>query len=83
MNNDFIWQDDVNFCGIVVRLAVVKFDDSNLYGACIAQIFEDEFVMVEAEIFNSFNAAKNFLFENVIGVNLLKLKSMRDNLGSL
>lgn len=80
MNNDFIWEDDVNFCGIVVRLAIVKFDDSNLYGACIAQIFEDEFVMVEAAVFNNVNAAKNFLFENVIAANLFKLESMKDNL---
>jgi hypothetical protein len=80
MKNDFIWQDDIDFCGIVVRLAILRFDESDKYGACISQMFDDEFVMVEAEIFNDFLDAKTFLLESVIRGNLIKLESIKDTI---
>lgn len=83
MNNDFIWQDDIDFRGILIRLAILKFDESDKYGACIAQMFEDEFVMVEAAIFDDFLDAKTFLLENVIKGNLIKLESIQGTLKML
>lgn len=80
MNNEFIWQEDINYCGIVVRLAIVKFNDSNRFGACVSQIFEDEFVMVAAEVYNNVEGAKNFLLNNAIDINLEKLCELRSDL---
>jgi hypothetical protein len=83
MNNDFLWQEDVDFCGIVIRFAIVKFDGTNEFGACVAQMFDDEFVMVDAAICNNFNSAKSFLLKNAIEGNLEKLRIIGNNLETL
>lgn len=83
MNNEILWQEDVDFCGIVIRFAIVKFDGTDKYGACVAQMFDDEFVMVDAAIYNNFNGAKNFLLNKGIGDNLQKLKIISSNLKML
>lgn len=80
MNNDFIWQDDINFCGIVVRLAILKYNDTGRFGACVAQIFEDEFILVAAELFNNVEDAKTFLLNAAVDVNLDKLCELRNEL---
>lgn len=80
MKNEFLWQEEVDFCGIVIRFAIVKFDGTDKFGACVAQMFDDEFVMVDAAICNNFNAAKSFLLKNVIEGNLKKLQVINNNL---
>jgi len=83
MKNEFLWQEEIDFCGIVIRFAVIKLDEDNKYGACIVQMFDDEFVMVDAVVCNNFNSAVSFLLENAINKNLEKLKAIQDNLISL
>ncbi len=83
MNNDFIWQDEVNFCGVVIRFAILKFNNSGKFGACVAQIFGDEFVMVAASTFNDIQAAKNYLLDYAIEINLAKLFELRSDLDTL
>ncbi|WP_026907433.1 hypothetical protein [Paucisalibacillus globulus] len=80
MKNDFLWQEDVDFCGIAIRFAIVKFDGTDKFGACVAQMFGDEFVMVDAAICNNFNGAKSFLLKNAIEGNLEKLEFIGKNL---
>ena len=80
MNNEFLWEEDVDFCGIVIRFAIVKFAGIDKYGACVAQIFGEEFIMVDAAICNNFNGARDFLMENAINDNLKKLGVIYNNL---
>ncbi|TXL64046.1 hypothetical protein FHP05_10180 [Cerasibacillus terrae] len=83
MNNEFLWQEDIDFSGIVIRFAIIKLDESGKYGACIAQMFDDEFIMVDAVVCNNFISAISYLLENAINKNLEKLRAIKDNLISL
>lgn len=82
MNNEFLWQEDVDFCGIVIRFAIVKFEGNGKYGACVAQIFGDEFILVDAAVCSSYKGARSFLLKNAISGNLKKLEVLYNNLSN-